>query len=381
MNSLPTIILASNTSWSIFNFRSGVILLLQEQGFEVAVYAPRDEYTGRLESMGVKFFEATVDSKGKNVLFDLMYAFKFYNFLTVQKPVLTINYTIKSVIYGSIAARLANIPTINVVTGMGYVFNSQNWLTTLVRGLYKVALKSADKVFFLNREDRDYFLKKGLVNRNICVLLPGEGVDVEKFTPVRDVSLETKSISFILMARMLWEKGVGEFVEVAKRIKTKFPNSRFALLGFVDVENPGAIGLNEVKRWENLGIIEYLGCTSDVRGVLRDFDCVVLPSFYSEGLPRSLLEASAMGIPIITTDSVGCRDVVQDGVTGMLCEPKDVNSLENAIERMCALSAQQRLRMGLAGRSKVLVQFDEKIVLNIYEESIRSLLDLPSGNV
>jgi glycosyltransferase involved in cell wall biosynthesis len=212
-------------------------------------------------------------------------------------------------------------------------------------------------------------------------LLPGEGVDVEKFTPVRDVSLETKSISFILMARMLWEKGVGEFVEVAKRIKTKFPNSRFALLGFVDVENPGAIGLNEVKRWENLGIIEYLGCTSDVRGVLRDFDCVVLPSFYSEGLPRSLLEASAMGIPIITTDSVGCRDVVQDGVTGMLCEPKDVNSLENAIERMCALSAQQRLRMGLAGRSKVLVQFDEKIVLNIYEESIRSLLDLPSGNV
>lgn len=370
------ICLVSNTSWSIYNFRSGLIDLLLDMDCQVIVYAPRDDSTLLLENRGVQFFDAKIDSHGKSIIKDLAYILRFYLFLNKHRPNLIINYTIKPVIYGSLLARILNVPVLNIVTGMGIVFIRNNILTTVVKILYKIAFKNINKVFFLNSDDHNYFVKNELVKKEVCTVLPGEGVNVSKFYPEALKSYEPTTINFVLIARILWEKGVGEYVEVARLAKKTMPNARFTLLGFVDTNNPRAITKNQIKSWNDEGAIEYLGSKMDVREVLRKSDCVVLPSYYSEGLPRSLLEASAMAIPIITTNSVGCRDVVEDGMTGIICEPKSVNSLKVAIEKFYGLTYEERVAMGVAGRNKVILQFDEKIVLKIYKATITELLGI-----
>lgn len=217
--------------------------------------------------------------------------------------------------------------------------------------------------------------------------MPGSGVDLVRFVPVEPttLSLADKSppageeipasrerVVFLLVARLLWDKGVGEYVEAAERLRSEYGNVRCRLLGFLDVANPSAVPREVVNRWHGEGIVEFLGSTDDVIPHLADVDCVVLPS-YREGAPRSLLEAAAMGLPVITTDTPGCRDAVEDGLTGYICKPRSTDDLTEKMRRMAELSKEQRQAMGAAGREKMIREFDERIVLQKYAEALATV--------
>jgi glycosyltransferase involved in cell wall biosynthesis len=252
------------------------------------------------------------------------------------------------------------------------VFINDDWLTRLVRWLYRLALSRSVKVFFQNDEDRHMFVEGGLVDISITGLLPGSGVDLTKFVPVPLPNVSP--IRFLLIARMLWDKGIGEYVEAARLLKRRGVEAEFCLLGFLDVQNPAAISRAQMDEWVAEGIVRYLGISDSVSDLIAQADCVVLPSFYREGTPRTLLEAAAMARPIVTTDSVGCREVVDDGVNGFLCRPRDAVDLADKLALMVALTPGERKSLGLRGREKAERQFDEQIVIHKYLEVIETIL-------
>ena len=203
--------------------------------------------------------------------------------------------------------------------------------------------------------------------------LPGSGVDLSAFRYAPMQPLGNRPFRFLLVARLLWDKGVGEYVEAARIVRRKYPTAKFQLLGFLDVKNPTAVSSADMDDWVREGVVEYLGVADDVKPYLTDADCVVLPS-YREGVPRSLLEAAAMGRLIVTTDAVGCRDAVDDGVTGLLCRVADANDLADKLLRMIEMSPEGRVLMGQAGRRKMELEFDEKIVIDRYLRVIEGIV-------
>jgi glycosyltransferase involved in cell wall biosynthesis len=239
--------------------------------------------------------------------------------------------------------------------------------------LYKLALKRSSCVFFQNQDDRNLFIQKKIVEFEQTHLLPGSGVNLEKFRPsLKNQNYHRTQFSFILIARLIKDKGVVEFVEAAKIVFKYYPTVHFKLLGFLGVQNPTAISNEQITNWQQLPFISYLGQADDVRPFIEASDCVVLPS-YREGTPKVLLEAAAMGKPIITTDVPGCRDVVEDNLTGFLCEVRSPQDLALKMCQMIELSADDRSKMGNRGRLKMEKQFNEKIVIDRYLEVIRLL--------
>ena len=238
----------------------------------------------------------------------------------------------------------------------------------MVKILYKIALGFNSKVFFQNKSDQRLFLENGLVAERITDLLPGSGVDLDKFIPV-EKSIINNKIIFLLIARLLKDKGLLEYIEAIKIIKDRYDNVEFQILGAVDSLNRTAINKEELQSWIDDKLVGYLGTADAVEKVISQCDCVLLPS-YREGTPRSLLEACAMEKPIIATDVAGCRDIVDDGINGFLCKVKSPEDLADKIELMLNLSDNERLLMGKAGRKKIREQFDEKIVINRYLASI-----------
>ena len=375
----PKILISINTAWNLVNFRSGLIQVLVSQGYEVVAVAPHDVYAYRLASLGCRFIALPMDNQGTHPVRDLMLLFGFLKLLHRERPDVFLGYTVKSNIYGSLAARMLGIPVVNNIAGLGAVFIQDGWLVRLVRGLYRVALSRSAKVFFQNNDDRALFVNTGLVRPEVADLLPGSGIDLTRFSNNSDDTALQHSTGndghfrFLLIARMLRDKGVGEYVTAAKLIRLRYPHAECCLLGFVDVQNPAAISRAEMDAWVAQGNVIYLGVSDDVRGEIAAADCIVLPS-YREGTPRTLLEAAAMGKPIVTTDAVGCRDVVDDGVNGYLCKVRDAKDLAEKMLRMIELSSSARIAMGVAGRKKMECEFDEKIVIDKYLEAIGAIV-------
>ena len=367
------ILICLNTAWNLVNFRAGLITALVAQGHEVLAVAPFDSYASRLAGMGCRFLPLSMESGGTHPGRDALLMWRFWRLFRQERPDVYLGYTVKPNIYGSLVAHMLGIPVINNIAGLGTVFIRDGWLVRLVRWLYRLALVRSVKVFFQNDDDRQLFIKDGLVRREVTDLLPGSGVDLARFAltlPMcrESVSQESK-FRFLLIARMLWDKGVGEYVQAAKLISARWPQVEFCLLGFLEVQNPGAISREQMNELVAQGVI-YLGVSDDVRAEITGADCVVLPSYYREGTPRTLLEAAAMGRPIITTDAIGCRDVVDDGVNGYLCKVRDAVDLADKMDKMLQLSAAQRQHMGALGRRKMECQFDELIVINKYISSL-----------
>jgi len=361
------ITLASNTAWSLHNFRGGVIRALVERGDEVIAVAPPDGLSEKLADLGCRVVDLPMDNKGTNPVRDLDTVRRFRRLYRELRPDLATHFTIKPMIYGSLAARMAGVPCINTATGLGTAFIRDNWLTRVVEGLYRVSQRWPERVFFQNPDDRALFLERGPVDEDKTAQLPGSGVDVSRVA-VADWPADERPV-FLLVARMLRDKGVGEFVEAARRVREQYPDAVFRLLGPVGVANRTAIGRETLDAWVEEGVVEYAGETDDVRPFLREAQCVVLPS-YREGTPRTLLKAAAMGRPIITTDAVGCREVVDDGTSGYLCQVKDADDLARQIMRFLELPPSARQTMGLAGREKIEREFDERIVIGRYLEAI-----------
>jgi len=362
-----------NSAWNIVNFRSGLVRALVNEGYCVVVAAPPDKYVEQLKSLGCQYVPLPIDSSGMNVIKDKLLLLRFFKIFIGEKPDVYLGFTVKPNIYGSMAAYILGVPVVNNITGLGAVFLNDGWLNQLVRFLYRIALSNSFKVFFQNADDRQLFITGKLVEYHRTDQLPGSGIDVSRYRPA--LYRSCNALNFLLIARMLWDKGVGEYVEAARVLKNKGVNANFSLLGFVDVDNPSAITRKQIDQWVEEGCVNYLGVSDDVAHEIADADCIVLPS-YREGTPRTLLEAAALARPIVTTNSVGCRDVVDNGVNGYICQPMDAQDLADKMEMMTKLSVNERKLMGRNGREKIEKQFDEKIVINKYIQEISKIVEL-----
>jgi glycosyltransferase involved in cell wall biosynthesis len=371
----PKVLLSINSSWNIWNFRGGLIQALIAEGYAVTAVAPPDAHSARLEALGCRFVPFNIDSANTNPLGEIGLIRRYLALLRRERPDVYLGWTVKPNIYGSLAAHVLGIPVINNVSGLGTVFIHRGWITRIVKALYRVALRRSATVFFQNTEDRNLFLAQGLVRPERVAVLPGSGIDLERFRPVADPETgagEPRPVVFLLVARLLWDKGVGEFVEAARRIRAERGNASFCILGFLDARNHTAIPPGVVEGWVAEGVIEYLGATDDVRPFLAAADCVVLPS-YREGTPRSLLEAAAMARPRISTDVPGCRDVVDDGVNGFLCEVRSGTALAEVMTRFLDLGPEARAAMGRASRAKMEREYDEAIVIDAYRRVLHGI--------
>jgi len=373
------VVIGLNTAWNLYNFRAGLISALVERGYEVIAIAPQDEYVDRIKKLGCRFIPLSMDNQGTHPGKDLRLLWNFFILLRKERPDIFLGYTVKPNIYGSLAAQALDIPVINNISGLGSVFINNGFLARIVRNLYRFALLHSAKVFFQNEDDLNLFVSEKLVEKGKVGLLPGSGVNINRFkySELINKKINTygenslRNFQFLLVARLLWDKGVGEFVEAARQLRDRYPSAQFNLLGFVDVQNPAAISHKEVRSWVDEGIVSYLGSTDDIRYYIADADCVVLPS-YREGTPRTLLEAAAIGRPIITTDVPGCREVVDNGVNGYLCKVRDSLDLADKMECMIMQTHEQCIEMGRQGRKKAEQQFDERIVVQEYLDIIKN---------
>jgi glycosyltransferase involved in cell wall biosynthesis len=369
------IILVSRCAWTLYNFRAGLMRTLKQEGATViGGGAGGDGFEPRITALGVPFVSLPVDKKAINPPADVQLFYTLCRWYRHERPDVVHHFTIKPVIYGSLAARLAGVPkVVNTVTGLGFVFMEKRmaWLRRPVEWLYRLALACAHFTFFQNPDDLELFLRRRLVNPRKAGLLPGSGVDCQYFAPGANVySLPQRPLAFLMVARLLREKGICEFVEAARLVKREFPGTQFQLLGKRDERNPTVVSQTELDRWQAEQVITWLGEVADVRSTVAHADVVVLPS-YREGTPRALLEAAAMGKPLITTDTVGCREVVDDRVNGFLVPVKDAEALARTMVRLIK-NPEMRERMGTAGREKMQREFDERIVvektLQVYQQ-------------
>ena len=381
-----------NITWNIINFRAGLVRALVDQGYEVVVLAERDESLEELRGLPVRFVRMSIYSRSMNPIRD-MRLFAQYLLLfgrNRRRAAAFLGFTVKPNVYGSLAAQLWGIPVINNVAGLGTLFNGSAVSGFLARRLYQIALFRSKRVFFQNTFDQTLFLERGLVRSTQSALLPGSGVDLVRFRAReygRKESVngyrKTGRTRFLMITRLLWDKGVGEFADAARMVKKRHPDVRFILAGFVENRHNAAVPSETIAEWEREGILEFLGRVHDVRPVIQTADCVVLPTAYREGTPRVLLEAAAMKRPIITTDIAGARDVVRDRVSGYLCRPRDPEDLADKLETFLGLDARDRRTMGEAGRRHVETHYDENLVIEAYRKELASLVSghrLPPRN-
>lgn len=368
----PLIILSANDGWGVVNFRRGLIAALQAEGYRIAVLAPDGPHSNAIRKLGAEFVPVPISARGRSPTADLVTLAAYWRNLRALRPAAFLGFTIKPNIYGSIAANALGIPVINNITGLGVMFERKGPLSRLVDRLYRIALRRSKKVFFQNRDDRDLFVERRLVRPEQVALLPGSGVDLDFFRPVP--RSERDGITFLLAARLLWAKGVREFVEAARIVRASRDDAEFRILGPIEPAGPDAVARSDLEQWSKEGVIDYRGSAADVRPELAEADCVVLPSYYREGVPRILLEAAAMTIPVIAADSVGCRDAVKPGETGLLCEPRSVQSLAETILRFAGMSRAERQVMGLAGRAWMERDFGEAVVHRAYRAALLGAL-------
>lgn len=362
------ILMTVNAAWNIWNFRRPVVESLIGDGHQVTVLAPPDDSVADLEQLGVAFRPLDMSVKGLNPLADLKLMQRFKRIFRDARPDVVLSYTIKNNIFGALAAKSLDIPFIPNVTGLGTAFLSGGPLQLVAEGLYRRAFAGLPVIFFQNEDDRDLFLGRSLVRPDQARLLPGSGIDLERFAVTAMPPADMPPV-FLMIARLLRDKGVVEFVEAARQIKARHPPARFQLLGATGSENRTAIDAATVEAWVAEGTVEYLGTTADVRPAIAAASCVVLPS-YREGAPRTLIEAAAMARPLIATDVPGCRAVVERDVSGFLCAVRDADSLAAAMQRFLDLSPEARDAMGRAGRARMERAYDQSIVVAAYRRCI-----------
>lgn len=365
------VVLVANTLWSIVIFRPGLLRTLVGMGVDVVVMAPVDDTLPRARELNVRVIPLELSAKGTNPLHDLGLVRTLVTRYRALKPDLVFHYTIKPNIYGSIAAKLAGVPCIAVTTGLGYAFVNTNLVARVAKVLYRFAFRFPREVWFLNGDDRQDFVAQRLVDPVKTQVLPGEGIDLAHFAP-RAAGMPDGKVRFLLIARMLWDKGVGEYVEAARLVRAVYPQAVFQLLGATDVANPSAISAKQMRTWAAEGVVEYLGTTQDVRDIIARADCLVLPS-YREGVPRTLLEGAAMAKPLVATKVIGCREVVVDGETGLLCAPRDAADLARKLQHIIEMGPDARATMGARGRRMVEQRYDERIVIERYLEAMQRI--------
>ena len=370
------IVFSGNTSWSMYNFRIGLVKKFLESGYDVCIVAPEDDYTQKINDAGIPFVGIkNLKRAGTNPVEDYMLYKEYKRVYSKLKPDFVFHYTIKPNNYGTLACKKLHIPCISITTGLGNAFSKGGLLMNFVKFLYKFSSAYAKVVWFLNTDDKELFVKNKIIPEDKSFILPGEGINLNFFKS--DIPVHKNGVTtFLLVGRMLYDKGVKVFVEASDILLKKGYSISSLLLGQIDLENPEAISSDTLSKWQKDGLVKYLGPTADVKPFIENADCVVLPSYYKEGIPRVLLEAACMERPIITTENPGCRDIVDDGINGYLCEIKNPKALAEKMEQLVHLSTMQRVNMGKAGRQKMQGKFDETHVINLYLEKCKQYIGI-----
>lgn len=367
------ILLIANTAWNLWNFRRSLIELLVEEGFTVVCAAPDDPYRDKLTALkGVRFVPLRhLTRKGLSVWNNLRSFVELTQLLQREQPALAVCYTVKPNIFGSLAARLTGIPAIASVEGQGYTATASAGFRFFIFLLYRLAFRYVRRVIFLNHDDRREFLQHKAVAADKTVVITGTGIDTDSFQPVPEKI--TAPAVFLFIGRLLSDKGIREFVRAAAMVKQSVPEVRFQVLGSTDEGNPASIAETELQQWIENQHIEYLGYTDDVRPHIAGADAVVLPS-YREGMPRVLLEGMAMGKPVITTDSVGCRDTVEDGINGFIVPSENAAALSEAMLQFIRLDKAEQVAMSRYSRYKAEKKFSNDRVLPQYLRVFRAAM-------
>ena len=377
---MPKILLCANTDWYLYNFRLAFAKELRRQGHEVILLSPPGDFKDRLQADGFQWESISLSRRGVNPLNEILSVVRLAKIYKTVQPDLVHHHTIKCVLYGSIAAAMAKIPgRVNSITGRGFIFSSTEPLALILKPLIKLVYKfifsvAKPRVIFENQNDLAFFLENGLVKREKADLIPGVGVDTNRFHETD--SAVTSSIPIILLAtRMLWDKGVGVFVNAAKLINKQGEKARFVLVGGVDEGNPASIDKEILEQWHTDGVVEWWGFRDDLPSIYSSCSIFSFPTMYGEGVPTVLLEASACSCPLIATDIPGCRDVITHGVNGLLVPPQDPQALAEAIETLLN-DPELRAKMGKAGRQLALDKFSlEKIIeqtMAVYQKALKS---------
>jgi glycosyltransferase involved in cell wall biosynthesis len=376
------IILFANTDWYLFNFRLPFARALKAQGHDVLLISPHGDYGARLREAGFRWVSLSMDRRSLNPFREILVLTRLALLYRRERPDVVHHFTVKCVVYGAAAAAFARIPArVNAVAGLGYVFSNNSLkarlLRPLVRGLMRWSLNNTQSRLILqNPDDVKAFTLAGIVDASTVHLIKSSGVDTHRFQPTDGASVPGQPTRVLLAARLLWDKGIAEYVQAARKLRGAGLPIRFLLAGAPDHGNPASVRQDEIDAWAAEGVIEALGHVDDMRAQLANTDIMVLPSYYGEGVPRSLIEAAACGLPIVTTDSQGCREVVTDGVDGLLIPVRDSEALAEAIQRLHESPALRR-ELGVAARQRALAKFDESIVIEktlaVYHELLSGL--------
>ena len=370
-NMLRKILFCDNSLYELLNFRGEVINYYANNDYQVVLVAPQtQEYIS--QNPNIRYIPVRLNRSGMNPLSEWLYFKTLYKIYKKERPDYIFHYTIKPNIYGTLAAKVCHIPSTVMIAGLGYVFNRKGIGCTFARILYKFSLRFTEKVLVLNLSNKNFLQTHKIVSPSrIIHLKGGEGINLNRYIP-NALSFGNNKTTFLMIARLLYDKGYDEYTQAARFIKKQYPDTEFQLLGKIDTAYPNHVPETQVRKDHLEGIVNYLGFSSDVIPKIQTADCIILPS-YHEGMSRVLIEALAMGKPIITTDIPGCREAVDNGKNGFIIPPKNSRALIAAIEKFINTAPIIRAEMGRYGRQKAEKEFNITQVLDIYKEITTSV--------
>lgn len=362
-----------NGLFSTYTMRDGLMQRLLIEGYDVTILTHTNTFASQVEKTGLHVIN--IGSGNLNPFKVSKYIINLYRALKKSDPDVCLTFSIRPAIWGNFISRYLHIPTITNITGVGPLFTSKNFAYRIARTVYHFALRRTKKVFFQNFDDMNLFIEKKFVAKEISERVPGSGVDYEKFRPMPEEGKKEDNFIFLFIGRLIKDKGIFEFVEAARMLRKKYPKIVFNVIGPFWHQNlrSNTISKSDLQNWIVEGIIDYEGEKKDIRKFIAHADCIVLPS-YREGTSNILLEAASMEKPIVTTNTTGCKEVVEDSVTGFLCKVKDSLDLAEKMEKMFLLSTEERKIMGKKARVKIIKEFDKEIVLAAYLKAIDEIL-------
>lgn len=366
------ILVAANASWNLLNYRLGLINSLRDYGHEVILIAPQDETSETLREMGYQVITFQMSRHGRRALSEIQVIYRLFAICRSIGPDVILSFTTKCNVYLGLVARLLSIPFLPNVCGRGSAFSQLNLLHCVIVTAHRVAFAGAFWVFFQNAADASFFFELGIVSPERCDVLPGSGVELARFKAA-PLPERTGAPVVLMIARVIEEKGVREFAEAARLVKERHPEAKFVLAGRHD-ESEGRVSSAELNQWIRDGLIQYRGEVTDVRPLIEDADIAALPSYYLEGTPRALIECAAMGRPIVTTNTPGCRDTLIPDITGLLVRPRDSFDLAEKLLKLIEMSSHSRASMGAEARRHVERHFDERVIIDAYITVLRERL-------
>ena len=359
---------------STYTMREALMLYLLKEGCEVYILTHTNKFVNQVEKMGLKVFN--VGSGNLNPFKVARYIFNLRKALKKIKPDVCLTFSIRPAIWGNLITRQLNIPTITNITGVGPLFISKSIVYRTARTMYRNALKETKKVFFQNYDDMQLFIEKNFVDPAIAERIPGSGVDYNKFKPRILKERDPDTFIFLFIGRLIKDKGIFEYINAARSIRRKYPHTTFNVIGPFWTQNlrTNTITQSQLQYWIEEGVIDYMGEKKDVRKFIAEADCIVLPS-YREGTSNILLEAASMEKPSITTNTTGCKEIVDHGITGLLCNVRDENDLADKMEKMLTLNEEERVLMGKKARQKIIKEYDKQIVIDAYLKAIANAIE------